>query len=304
MSRPLAKHLLSAHMQKCSIISRGQQIWNHLKSAVMIPYDQSNKVRILSEANDLREEMSSNANVHVWRVDLTADQQIDSVTEIMRLLSAHERTRASEFKRQEPRTNYVKTRGALRRLLGMYLRQHPAHVKIETAEFGKPFLASSADAGLCFNASHSGTWALVAIGRGRRIGVDIEQVREDLDYSALIQKYFAAEERAELAQRPSHDSLQAFFDCWTWKEAYLKATGKGLSTPLDSFVVSTRPGVPNALIRVEGNPLAAAGWTLRDVLVARGYSAAVAAEGKISEVRCLDYAAAWLTESTGGRHSR
>jgi len=278
----------------------GQRARKHPMLSPMLAHRIALKVPIPIQAKDLRDELASRANVHVWRVDLRADQKIDSVAESMRLLSAHERIRANEFQRQEPRTNYVKTRGVLRRLLGIYLQQHPAYVKIETAEFGKPFLASSADAWLCFNVTHSGTQALVAIGRGRRIGVDIEQVREDLEHSSLIQKYFAAEERAELAQLPSPDRPRAFFDCWTRKEAYLKATGRGLFTPLDSFVVSTRAGAPNALIRVEDDPLAAARWTLRDVPVAPGYSAAVAAEGKILEVRCLDYAAAWLTESTGG----
>jgi len=266
----------------------------------MISHPQSTKMPIPIQSNDLCDELASRANVHVWRVDLRAEQKIDGVAESMRLLSVQERIRANEFQRQEPRTNYVKTRGVLRRLLGMYLQQHPASVKIETAEFGKPVLASSADAWLCFNVTHSATQALVAIGRERRIGVDIEQVREELDHSALMQKYFAAEEQAELAQLPSPDRLRAFFDCWTRKEAYLKATGRGLLTPLDSFVVSTRSDAPNALISVEGDSLAAAGWTLHDVPVAPGYSAAVAAEGKIFAVRCLDYAAALLTEPTGG----
>jgi len=265
----------------------------------MFEHRENTEVKMPIQAKELCDDLTLRANVHIWHVNLKADQKAGCAAESLRVLSAQERIRADGFPREEPRTNYVRTRGALRLLLAMYLQQHPAHVKIETAEFGKPVLASSADAWLCFNATHSATQALVAFGCERRIGVDIEQVRRDLDHFALMQKYFAVEEQAELAQLPSPDRLRAFFDCWTRKEAYLKATGTGLLTPLDSFVVTTRPGASNALISVEGDALAAAGWTLRGVPVASGYSAAVAAEGKIFGVRCLDYAAAWLMESAG-----
>lgn len=265
----------------------------------MYAHQQVRKAPTHIQAKKLRDDLASRANVHVWRISLVADQLPGSShAQDLRLLSPQERIRAGEFLRQEPRTNYIKARGVLRCLLGVYLQQHPADVKIETTEFGKPFLASQADAWLCFNIAHSGEQLLVAIGRDRRIGVDIERVREDLDYATLIHDHFAAEERAELAQLPPQDRLMAFFDCWTRKEAYLKATGHGLSTPLDSFVVSARPDTPSSLLKVEGDPIAAAIWTLRNVPVASGYAAAVAAAGEILNLRCLDYAAALWPEGS------
>jgi 4'-phosphopantetheinyl transferase len=257
----------------------------------MLAYLRVSEEPIPLQAQELREDLASRANVHVWRLNLTADQKTGCTAENLHLLSVQEQIRADEFRRQEPRINYIKTRGALRCLLGMYLQQHPADVQIEGVGLVKPFLASPADAWLCFNVAHSGAQALVAIGRERSVGVDIERVREDLDHSAIIQDYFAAEEQAELAQLPSLDRLWAFFHCWTRKEAYLKATGRGLSMPLDSFVVSARPGASSLLLKVGGDPIAAASWTLRDVPVAPGYAATVAAEGEILELRCLDYAA-------------
>jgi 4'-phosphopantetheinyl transferase len=268
------------------------------EASLMLARRQVTDISIPVQAKKLRDDLASPTNVHVWRANLTADQQTEYAMENFHLLSAQEQIRADGFLRNEPRANYIKVRGVLRNLLGFYLQQRPADVKIETSEFGKPFLASPADAWLCFNVAHSGTQALAAFGRDRRIGVDIERVREDLDHSALILNYFSAEERAELAQIPPLDRRRAFFDCWTRKEAYLKATGHGLSTALDSFVVSARPGAQNALLKVEGDPIAAAKWTLRDVPAAPGYAAAVAAAGRISELRRLDYAAALLPESS------
>jgi 4'-phosphopantetheinyl transferase len=241
------------------------------------------------QAAELRGELASRLDVHVWRVNLGADQTAGCDAERGRLLSAQERARSDSFRRQEPRTQYVETRAALRLLLGIYLQRHPADVRIETTAFGKPFLASPADAWLCFNVAHSGTEALIALGRERRIGVDIERICEDIDYACLMQNYFHLKEIAELAQLPASERLQAFFDCWTRKEAYLKATGHGLSTPLDSFQVSATPGASSALLSVKGDRFAAAGWTLRDIPVAPGYAGAVAAEGEILALRCLDF---------------
>lgn len=237
----------------------------------------------------LRGEFVSRADVHVWHVDLGADPATGCDADRVYLLSAQERVRAESFRRQQPRTDYIKTRAALRHLLGIYLQRHPADIRIETTAFGKPFLAAPADGWLCFNVAHSGTQALIAFGCDRHIGVDIERICEDMDYAPLMPDYFELNEIVELAQLPVSERRRAFFDCWTRKEAYIKATGRGLSTPLDSFRVSVRPGAASALLSVEGDKRAAAGWTLRDVLVRPGYAAAIAAEGGISTLLCLDF---------------
>jgi len=258
----------------------------------MLARNQVTAARIDAHIKQLCSEQSSRADVHIWRIPLAGDEASECAVRNFGFLSMQECSRAESFLRQPPRETYVQTRIALRCLLGLYLQQHPAEVQIEIDAFGKPFIAAAADSWLCFNLAHSGAYALVAIARERRIGVDIEQKREDIDHATLAKNFFAPEEREALAQLSPPSQLKAFFDCWTRKEAYLKATGSGLSTPLDSFVVSTMPGAPCALLKVAGDPRAASCWTLRDVPTAPGYAAAFAAEGAISQFHCLDYSAA------------
>jgi 4'-phosphopantetheinyl transferase len=245
------------------------------------------EVQFCARAEALRDDLASYATLHVWRTNLAVVQQVGCVAANLRLLSRQEEIRADRFLRQEPRRNYINGRGVLRRLLAIYLRRPPAELEIETTIFGKPFLALPADAWLSFNVAHSGTQLLVAIGYNRSIGVDIEHVRADLEQSELMQNHFAPEERSEIARLPPLHRPAAFFDYWTRKEAYLKATGRGFSTPPDSIVVSASP---TAVLEVNGDRSVAARWALRDVPVAPGYAAAVAAQGEISRLRCLDYA--------------
>src|SRR5262249_59101464 len=84
--------------------------------------------------------------------------------------------------------------------------------------------------------------------------------------------------------------LEAFFLCWTRKEAYLKATGEGLSFPPERVGVSQGPGDPPSLLHVEGRPGEPGRWRLRDVTVSPGYVSAVAVQGEGGGRRCCGHA--------------
>ena len=125
-----------------------------------------------------------------------------------------------------------------------------------------------------FNVTHSGGIALLAFTRGREIGVDVEQVRHDFDPGAIARRYFSAHEQNQLADLPAEEKVDAFFRCWTRKEAYIKATGDGLSLPLSQFDVSLVPGETNALLATRPDESEAASWLLREVPAGPGYVAA------------------------------
>ena len=186
-------------------------------------------------------------DVHIWRVNTTA------VTESINLddtvLSDAERQRARRFHFDQDRHRFVVAHRSLRFILARYLDRSPAKIDYVYGERGKPVLdRSPGDVGLTFNMSHSGEWVLIAVGRDREIGVDIEQIRPDIDLEGISRRFFSPAEVDALFALASNLRDEAFFRCWTRKEAYIKARGGGLSIPLAQFVVSLAPDQPAALL--------------------------------------------------------
>ncbi len=210
--------------------------------------------------------------VHVWPV-LT--QAPDAVVEHFQLLLAPDETdRAGRFRFDHLRRSFILARGALRILLGRYLNTAPGGIEFGYGSKGKPALA--ARNALQFNASHSGDLALFAFTTDCEIGVDVERIRPMPDIEDVAKRFFCAEETAELMSLPAGQREHGFFLCWTRKEAYIKATGEGLSTPLDAFRVTLRPSEPAGMVHLERDPSAAQAWTLHDLTPAPGYAAALA----------------------------
>jgi 4'-phosphopantetheinyl transferase len=146
-----------------------------------------------------------------------------------------------------------------------------------------------AGTGIAFNLSHSGGWSVVAVARGRRVGVDVEEVRSVAERESIVARFFSARERADLAALPGPLRHDAFFRIWTCKEACIKALGTGLATPLDRFSVAVDPREPPGLLEVVGDPAGAARWSIRDLGMGEGYAGAVAAEGRDWGLFCYEY---------------
>jgi 4'-phosphopantetheinyl transferase len=216
--------------------------------------------------------------VHVWRAAL--DQTSSEVRAFHDLLTTDEQHRADRFYFPKDREHFVVARGALRRILGRYLDTDPKHLRFSYTAFGKPALTDATGGKeLRFNVSHSKGMALYAITRGRDLGVDVELLREDFEGLEIAHHFFSRREVATLNALPDELRTRAFFNCWTRKEAYIKARGEGLSLPLDRFDVSLVPGEPAALLRTRHNPQEASRWDLQELFPGRGYVAAIAVEG-------------------------
>jgi 4'-phosphopantetheinyl transferase len=142
---------------------------------------------------------------------------------------------------------------------------------------------------LQFNVSHSGNIALIAVGSEHPLGVDIEKIRGDVDTAALAERFFSPRERCELRALPDHFRLPAFYACWTRKEAFLKATGDGLSFPLADFSVTTHPDVDPVLEEIRGNREDPKQWFLTDLNVTEGYRATMAIEAAFSRLETYTY---------------
>ena len=219
----------------------------------------------------------SRDEVHVWRLDLTGALAV--VGGCRRLLSPDEEQRASRFRFDKDRKEYVVSRATLRSLLGSYLNVAPKKFQFAYSEYGRPFLPADIHAKMLnFNVSHSGDVALLAFAYGRDIGIDVEKVRRNFGTAEIAERFFSAAERAALRDLPQEKRHQAFFHCWTRKEAFIKALGEGLSHPLDQFDVSLAPGVQAALLATRPDAQEVTRWTLWDIQVPGDYAAALAAE--------------------------
>jgi 4'-phosphopantetheinyl transferase len=214
--------------------------------------------------------------VDVWSVRLDEPAKAGSAAAV---LSPDEIARASRFHFEKDRIHFIQCRSALRGLLADYLAIPAAEICFEYLASGKPQLAAEQNpSGLQFNVSHSANMALIAVGSEHRLGVDIEKIRGDVDTTALAERFFSLRERAGLQALPEHLRVPGFFACWTRKEAFLKATGEGLSFPLEDFSVTTHPDLDPELEEIKGNTDEGKQWFLADLSVVEGFRAAVARE--------------------------
>jgi len=222
--------------------------------------------------------------VDVWRICL--DLPTATVKQLESILSADECQRAARFHFPEGSNHYIVAHGSLREILSRYLHCEPSQLNFSTNEYGKPELE---DYQLEFNLSHSGDFALVAVSQNCKVGVDVERHRPDLEHEKIANRFFSPNEINELMVLPPDLRTTGFFNCWSRKEAYIKAQGLGLSLPLDSFDVSLAPGEPAILRAIRPNPDEATCWTLVSLQVESGYAGAVAIEEQNLEIRLWDW---------------
>ena len=231
--------------------------------------------------------LPSNA-VHVWRASLhVSDSDLHTFEDT---LTADELARAERFYFQKHREHFIAGRGLLRNILSRYLDREPDQLHFCYNSYGKPTLTKeSGSEGLGFNLSHSHGIALYAITCGREIGIDIEHFRPDVEAEKLAERFFSPREAAVLRALPEHLRKEGFFNCWTRKEAYIKAEGKGMSIPLSAFDVSLTPGEPAALLRTQKHSQETSRWSLHALNPAPGYAAALAVKGHDWGLKCWQW---------------
>jgi len=217
--------------------------------------------------------------VHVWRIDLMTSPRAGST--LYDTLSEDEVARAARFIYDRHRDAFIAARSSLRMILGRYLARSPASLAFTYGPYGKPYLAQEGEgSGLQFNLSHAGAMALVAVVQGRDVGVDIERIEAGRAHEEIAERFFAAEEVEAFRSVPQAARVEAFFNGWTRKEAFMKASGQGLTLGLDRFCVTLRPGEPAAVLSTAWDPDEAGRWSMTALYPAPNYAAALAVEGK------------------------
>lgn len=207
-------------------------------------------------------------------------QPADALRGLAASLSNEERDRAARFGSEMLRDRYVAGRGLLRQWLSRHVGRAAGSITIDYGVAGKPIVRE--DPPLYFNVSHSGDLFACAITRAGEVGIDVEQHRPIDDFEDIARRFFSAPEVEALTQVQRSDRLAAFYQCWTRKEAFLKATGEGFSRPLDTFAVSLGPSVPARLVWLSGGDPAE--WTLHSFQPTPAASGAVAIFGSAAEV--------------------
>jgi 4'-phosphopantetheinyl transferase len=225
-------------------------------------------------------------DVHVWRASL--DSPLALVERLRQLLSPDEQARADRFHFEIDRRHFTVARGYLRTILSRYLQIAPADVQFSYESHGKPQIASAIphDQKLRFNLAHSGGLALYAFTLVGEIGIDLEHIRPEFTGDDIARRFFSASEVARLDKLPAQARHEAFFNCWTRKEAFIKAKGVGLSLALDQFDVTLAPAEPAALLRTCWDENEAARWSLQTIEVGSGYAGAVAVEAHDWQLSC------------------
>lgn len=233
-----------------------------------------------------------NGETHVWRVSLNRRSDDYERPDLRAFLSTEESERVRRFYNPKHGMRYAIAHAALRRVLGEYLARDPLDLQFENGEHGKPALINSvAGAGraLHFNLSHSGDLALIAVSLEGAVGVDVEQWRERIQPLEIAERFFSPHEQHSLFALPRDNPehiQRGFFSTWSRKEAYLKATGHGISRGLHHFdvtVAQIHDEHDARLLADRLDPVAVERWTMHNLAVAPEYSGALVTTRRAGE---------------------
>jgi 4'-phosphopantetheinyl transferase len=221
--------------------------------------------------------------VHLWRTQL--DLPAEQLPALESVLSDSERARALRFLFDRDRRRFVAAHAALRSILGRCTATDARAIEFSYSALGKPDLAGALERiGIRFNLSHSAALALIAVTRERAVGVDVEYLGREVSHEAIAERFFSERERRDLTSFAPALRKRAFLDCWTRKEAFIKASGEGLFRGLTTFDVSLEPGEGPRQLIVRNDPEDAARWKLHALDPAPGFTGAVVVDGELTRL--------------------
>jgi 4'-phosphopantetheinyl transferase len=222
----------------------------------------------------------------VWTIPLWIPDDIFST--LRKVLSDDEQERASRFHFESDARRFIVARGSMRSILGPYTQSKAEDLRFVYSAQGKPSLQQPVS-DIRFNVSHSRDLALLAVAKGRDVGVDVEWKKEGIEVEKLAERFFSTQEHRSLLSQSPEKKIAAFFRGWTCKEAFLKAQGMGLSRTLSSFDVDMNVGQPARLLATRPDSDEVNHWFLRELEVMEQYAAAIAIEGPIGELSAFRY---------------
>ena len=222
--------------------------------------------------------------VHVWKVPLPLSEK--TVARLMECLNPEERERSGKFRFEQDQWRYISARGALRIILGSYVNERPDALTFEYGNHGKPFLVQPLGAfRIAFNLSHCRDMAVIGVASRRRIGVDVETIRDLPELEDIVEQHFSKEERASIESADGEAKARLFFHVWTRREAAAKARGLDLSAALSDHEIPFYP--PGSGVRLEQKGECA--WSLHDLQLGLTCIGAVCVEGEAGVALVRDF---------------
>lgn len=227
------------------------------------------------------------SEVHVFKANLIINAAQENT--FWATLSAEEKARANRFRFPVHRAYFIAGRGILRRLLGQYLNVLPQDLQFEYGPQGKPFLNNFPD--FKFNISHSKHHILLAFSKKNTIGVDVEVIDSTIEFEIIAPRFFSKNEATTLLNLPYEQQPTVFYNCWTRKEAFIKAKGGGLSIPLDQFEVTLLPEDAPKLLAIDWAMEEVENWQMFSFNLEKEVIGALIVEGKIERVGYFNFSA-------------
>lgn len=219
----------------------------------------------------------NNDDLHVWLVSVK--DFIAKIDNFWSILSKTEKTRANRFVFPEHKERFIIVHGILRQLLAKYLHTKPEDLSFITNKYGKPKIDN-----INFNISHSRDLGLLAFAKNSAVGVDIEFINKNFMNLDIAERFFSAHEVQTLSKLPVAERPQAFFNCWTRKEAFIKAIGEGLAFPLNKFDVDINSDKDSLLLAIHDDKYKVSNWSLVALDMPHNYAAALAVSGSTTKL--------------------
>ena len=219
-------------------------------------------------------------DVHIWHTSLNYNNE--NLDILNSTLSEDEIYKANRFRFNQDRERYIKTRGFLRVMLGKYLNKEPKELDFTYNKYGKPSLPETRENRIEFNLSHSSNVIIYAFTKTRKLGIDVERIRPVKRVKKIVERFFSEKEKQFYNSCNSKERESTFFKLWTYKEAYTKAKGLGLSLPLNQFDVpisETNKNIKDPYSKI---------WSWHEINLDPDYAAALAVEGEDCEIKLWD----------------
>jgi len=240
--------------------------------------------------NNITTPILTNETIHIWQASVSKFSA--SIPCLLSVLDQDERLRAGRFIYEKHCNNFIIARALLRHLLAAYLKCLPQDLSFQQNKYGKLSLAKPANIlSLQFNLSHAKDMVIYAFVLHRQIGIDIEYIRDDISVAEIAQRFFAKQEQEDILSLPKEQQAQVFFNCWTRKEAFIKALGKGLSYSLENFAVdvATKQNTTKINLVLNDNTLQQTNWSLFSLDTKPQYCSAVVVEGDCDKTQVFNY---------------
>ena len=217
--------------------------------------------------------------IELWQGNSLADDS--HYVAYWNVLDEAEKIRARRFTQPTHHKEYVSINAQVRYLLAKIVNQAPEHINIKRTPQGKPYLVEYPN--IAFNLSHTHEYFLLAISENCNLGVDIEYCKSRPNMEGLVNKCFAITERDYWYTFSQQDQLSVFYEFWTRKEAFVKATGDGIVLGLEQCVIDVNN--PKCFMSIPKQCGNTTDWFIHDVDVAKNYCAALVLDQPITDIR-------------------